>query len=92
MTLLKLLQLNMAAQETADQRTKPAHKVHPPTDTSNKFAVVSTKTGHTELFSILEPPRGMMTRADAQLLSAWLAALADPGGEEIARLVKEINS
>lgn len=59
-------------------------------DPSNRFAV--SIDGHGCLWLHLCPrPHEPLSRDDALNLAAWLAALADPGGEEFARVLRAMR-
>jgi len=57
------------------------------TNTLNKYAVGASGAR----IIILRPPRGSMSPDDAMNLAAWLVALADPGGDKFAALLKTIK-
>lgn len=60
------------------------------TDTSNQFRV---RGGPREFWFETNTASPILVKLDlgqALNLAAWLQALADPGGEEIARMVREI--
>jgi hypothetical protein len=64
-----------------------------PRDTSNKFLVRGRPSGDLFFFETptASPILVKLDRAGALNLAVWLQVLADPGGEEIARLLKEIK-
>ena len=55
-------------------------------DTLNRFAVASRG----DEVVIMIPPRGGLTKGSALNLAAYLVAIADPGQEEFAPLLKAI--
>lgn len=59
-----------------------------PLDTSNQFAVGVKTDG---LVAVNRPVMGVMTRAEALNLAAWIVALSDPTGKEFWNIVARIQ-
>lgn len=67
-------------------------EVKPPIDTTNDFLFGIQDCAHED--SIIAPmlPVGIMTRAKALRAAAWLAVIADPGGERFAEVLAAVRS
>lgn len=68
--------------------------VEQPIDTSNEFAVAcGVGVRSDELVLFLPPASGQrLTRDQALVLAAWLASLADPGGDRFARVLEAVQN
>lgn len=66
-------------------------EVKPPIDTANDFLFGIRGTGDD---AIIAPtlPVGPMNRATALRAAAWLAVIADPGGEQFAEVLAAVRS
>jgi hypothetical protein len=58
-------------------------------DSSNMLFMVAA---HGENIVVMRPPVAPITRDQALNLAAWLVALADPLGEQFAKVLKAVQS